>query len=109
MVGGALNHLPLLFCKSIIIVGSIINERCINTKRSIINERSIITKRSCYTEMRYYIGKKYYYANKYYRTRKCTVNQSSDMTAHIVLYKGSVIFQFRIIIQISIMRTKIVL
>ena len=28
------------------------------------------------------------------------------MTAHIVLYKGSIIFQLSIVIQISIMRTK---
>ena len=31
------------------------------------------------------------------------------MTAHIVQYKGSIIFQFSIIIQISIMKTKRVL
>ena len=69
------------------------------TKRSITNEGSIITKRSIITLTsitqreniileRSIIN---YNVNKYYRTRKCTVNQSinqsSVMTAHIVLYK----------------------
>ena len=38
--------------------------------------------------------------------RKCTVNQSSIMTAHIALYKRSIIIQVSIIIQISITKTK---
>ena len=49
-------------------------------------------------------------------TEKCAVNQSSIMTAHIVLYKRSIIFQLSIIIQIlsiiiqiRIVRTKRVL
>ena len=35
----------------------------------------------------------------------CTVNQSSIMTAHIVLYKSIIIIQISIINQISITRT----
>ena len=54
------------------------------------NEKKYHNSNRNYTERKYYIGKKYYNANKYYRTRKCTVNQSSVMTAHIVLYKGSI-------------------
>ena len=55
---------------------------------------------------------KYHNSDKYYRTKNCTVNQPSIMTAHIVLYKRSIVFQLSIIfqlsviVQISIMRTK---
>ena len=61
---------------------------------SIIQRESIILELE--VSIKYYIGIR-------------SINQASVMTAHIVLYKESIIFQFNIIIQISIMRTKRVL